>query len=260
FDPHYNPFDTSKDTSFRADYPTHWDWRDVDGQDYVGDIRDQLNCGSCYSFGGVASMEARLRVKSANKDKIYLATQDVVSCSPYSEGCDGGFAYNVGKYAHDYGIVSLNNFAYQPPFSGVPCSNKHIDPEHTYYAQDYYYVGGYYGATDEQSMMEEIYTNGPVAVAVSVSDDFVTYGGQEGKGGIFIEAPVVDDDGFVTTDHVITCVGWGEDNGVPYWIVRNSWGRHWGNDGGIEGQGGYMYVHRGSDTIGIESCTTAYTM
>eukprot|EP00768_Dysnectes_brevis_P007229 gnl/Dysnectes_brevis/602_a666_3810.p1 GENE.gnl/Dysnectes_brevis/602_a666_3810~~gnl/Dysnectes_brevis/602_a666_3810.p1 ORF type:complete len:429 (+),score=131.28 gnl/Dysnectes_brevis/602_a666_3810:55-1341(+) len=238
---------SKEDKSFRNNYPTSFDWRDIDGQDYVGDIRDQLNCGSCFAFGTVRSMESRIRVASDNEYQVFLSPQDVVSCSSYSEACDGGFAIEVGRYMHDYGIIELRNFAYQwKSPEEVPCDWKHADSALTWYAEDYGYVGGYYGGCSEEAMMEAIYNEGPIGISISVSDDFVNWSGGD---KIFYEAPEIDDDGFCHTDHIVAIVGWGEDaQGNPYWIVVNSWGLHFNHD--LEG---YINVARGNNDIGAES-------
>ena len=63
-------------------------------------FRNQGSCGSCYAFSSMGMLEARLRVATKNQLKVDLSPQDVVSCSNYSQGCDGGFPYLIaGKYA-----------------------------------------------------------------------------------------------------------------------------------------------------------------
>ena len=53
------------------------------------------SCGSCYSFSSVGMIEARLRVSTNNTEQPILSPQDVVSCSAYSQGCEGGFPYLI---------------------------------------------------------------------------------------------------------------------------------------------------------------------
>merc|ERR1711907_149699 len=68
-------------------------------------MRDQLTCGSCYAFASTSTIDERTRILTADADQVYMSPQDVVSCSPYSQGCDGGFPYLVFKYGMDYGYV-----------------------------------------------------------------------------------------------------------------------------------------------------------
>jgi len=86
-------------------------------------------------------------------------------------------------------------------------------------------------------MIQEIYQRGPIACNVAVPDSLELY-----TGGIYC-----DDTGDLSTDHVISVVGWGvSEEGEKYWTVRNSWGSHWG-------EGGYFRICRGVNNIAIES-------
>lgn len=66
--------------------PASFDWRNVNGVNYVSPIRDQGNCGSCYAFGSMGMNECRLRIASNNTNKTIFSTQDIVECSAYSQG------------------------------------------------------------------------------------------------------------------------------------------------------------------------------
>ena len=70
--------------------PDEFDWRNVDGKNYVSPVRNQGGCGSCYAFGSLAMFEARVRILSNNTKTPVFSTQDIVSCSQYSQGCGGG--------------------------------------------------------------------------------------------------------------------------------------------------------------------------
>ncbi len=80
--------------------PDSWDWRNVSGVNYVPAVRNQGACGSCYAFSATAMVESRIRVATKNDVAVTLSPQDIVSCSDYSQGCEGGFPYLIGgKYA-----------------------------------------------------------------------------------------------------------------------------------------------------------------
>ena len=70
--------------------------------------------------------------------------------------------------------------------------------------------------------MQEIYQRGPISCGVAVTDEFFNY-----KGGI-LQNQVTH---ILDIDHDISVIGWGVENGIKYWRVRNSWGSHWGEDG-----------------------------
>ena len=122
--------------------PDSFDWRNINGVNYVSPVRDQGNCGSCYAFGSMGMDEARIRIASNNTIQTVFSTQDIVVCSNYSQGCEGGFPYLVsGKYGEDYGLVeeSCNPYTGQ---DGV-CNTKSTCKRQ--YLTKYRYLGGFYG-------------------------------------------------------------------------------------------------------------------
>lgn len=224
--------------------PEHWDWRNVDGVNFVSPVRNQASCGSCYSFATMGMLEARVRILTNNTQSPVLSPQQVVSCSEYSQGCDGGFPYLIGKYVQDFGIVDESCFPYVAKDSpcGLPQNCRRE------YAAEYYYVGGFYGGCSEMAMMLELVKNGPVGVAFEVYPDFMNY-----KEGIYHHTGLADSvNPFELTNHAVLLVGYGRchKTGQKYWIVKNSWGTGWGEDG-------YFRIRRGSDECAIESIAVA---
>merc|ERR1719265_1587649 len=135
-----------------SNLPKSWDWRNVDGQNYDSPFKYQGFCGSCYSMATVQMLETRVRIATKNKQRPILSTQDPVSCSRYNQGCDGGYPYLVAKYAQNFGLVTEECMPYSP---GTDCDRRCSNPELTVGVSDYYYVGGYYGACSEATMMQE---------------------------------------------------------------------------------------------------------
>ncbi|KAF5395490.1 Cathepsin B [Paragonimus heterotremus] len=88
--------------------------------------------------------------------------------------------------------------------------------------------------------MMEIMTNGPVEAGFDVYEDFPTY-----TSGIYFHAW-----GELKSGHAVKIVGWGEENGIPYWVIANSWNEGWGENG-------FVRFLRGMDECGIESEITA---
>jgi len=236
--------------------PTTFDWRNVSGVNYISPVRDQGGCGSCYAFASMAMLEARYRIMTDNLERLVFSPQDVVECSIYAQGCDGGFPYLIaGKYAEDFGVVTetCNPYKAQQPKqqtcgTGLNCRR--------YYATNYYYVGGYYGATNEALMRLALINNGPLAVGFEVYDDFMTY-----RTGVYHHTGVTDQvnklnkwDPFQITNHAVLVVGYGTEQGTntPYWTVKNSWGPGWGEQG-------YFRIRRGTDECGIESLAVEST-
>ena len=114
----------SSEDSVKSYLPSSWDWRNVGGVNYVSDVRNQGRCGSCYAFSSLGMLESRVKILTNNTRNYVFSTQDIVSCSLLSQGCEGGFPYLVaGRYSKDYGVVeeSCN------PYVGEDgaCSTKH---------------------------------------------------------------------------------------------------------------------------------------
>ncbi|KAB0376430.1 hypothetical protein FD755_010874 [Muntiacus reevesi] len=227
--------------------PKSWDWRNVHGINFVTPVRNQGPCGSCYSFASMGMMEARIRILTNNTQTPILSPQEVVSCSQYAQGCEGGFPYLVaGKYAQDFGLVEEDCF----PYTGTdsPCSLK--EGCFRYYSSEYHYVGGFYGGCNEALMKLELVHRGPVAVAFEVYNDFLHY-----RQGVYQHTGLRDPfNPFELTNHAVLLVGYGADaaSGLDYWIVKNSWGTAWGEDG-------YFRIRRGTDECAIESIALAAT-
>jgi len=224
-----------------GDLPMSLDWRNMSGVSYVPDVRDQGGCGSCYAFGTLGMLESRIRIKSKNQDKTVLSPQEIVSCSNYSQGCDGGFEYLVSKYGEDFGIAPETCFPYTGTNSvcSKMCANHEQQKR---YFTNYKYVGGYFGACSELGMMEEIYTSGPTVVSFEVYSDFFGY-----SGGIYSHSKLKSNvNPWEETNHSVLCVGWGVENGVKYWIAKNSWGKSWGEKG-------FFRIKRGNDECAFES-------
>ncbi|XP_007954672.1 dipeptidyl peptidase 1 [Orycteropus afer afer] len=227
--------------------PKSWDWRNVHDMNFVSPVRNQASCGSCYSFASVGMLEARIRILTNNSQTPILSPQEVVSCSQYAQGCEGGFPYLIaGKYAQDFGLVEEACFPYKADDS--PCRVK--EDCLRYYTSDYHYVGGFYGGCNEALMKLELVNHGPMAVSFEVYSDFLHY-----YKGIYHHTGLRDPfSPFELTNHAVLLVGYGTDSasGLDYWIVKNSWGTSWGEDG-------YFRIRRGTDECGIESIAMAAT-
>ena len=137
--------------------------------------------------------------------KKVFSPQDVMGCSEYAQGCDGGFPYLIaGKYAEDFGVVEEQCFPYLAHNS--KCDEK--SGCQRYQATNYKYVGGYFGACNEQEMMMAL-QDGPVSVAFEVTADFQQY-----RGGIYQHTGLTDKFNPVPT-HQPCC--------LADWLRRGEW-------------------------------------
>jgi cathepsin X len=127
--------------------------------------------------------------------------------------------------------------------NGIECAPinvcKNCEPHEPCFVPDAYYVYGvdqFDSVSGEDQMLQEIYQRGPIACGIAVPDALETY-----TGGIFW-----DKTGDLDIVHDISVVGFGVENGTKYWVVRNSWGTHWGEQG-------FFRLIRGINNIAIES-------
>lgn len=234
--------------------PLNWDWRNVGGESYVGKPRSQGNCGSCYAFSAISSLESRLRVKTNNKDQTRFSVQFPISCNFYSEGCDGGYAILVGKFLNEFEVVPEECFKYVEDNS--QCANvcDYTKYPKKYKVSKYGYLGNVYGNTTEVDMMKEIRARGPIPGNVLMPSEisfyksgiFSTKGLKQNENTLNYKSLLDDNVEFGKVEHSITIVGYGEENGVKYWICMNSWGGDWGEKG-------FFKVLRGENEINIET-------
>jgi len=187
------------------------------------------------------------RIKIARKaawPDINIAPQVLISCSG-DDGCHGGDAYNAFEWMSKNQASDETCAIYRARGhdNGEKCSQQlkcdNCSPSKGCFAQDnykYYNTDKFGHVKGEQAMMQEIYQRGPIACGVAVPDALENY-----TSGVFD-----DKTGDVNIVHDISVVGYGVDNGVKYWTVRNSWGTHFGEDG-------FFRVVRGTNNIAIET-------
>lgn len=234
--------------------PKNWDWRNVGGVNFVPSPRRQLNCGSCYIFSLVSSLESRLRIMTNNKDRTEFSRQFPLGCSFYTEGCQGGYPFLVAKFFHEFEVIPESCAPYDPV--NVNCHNTCDYTQHPikYTVSKYEYLGGFYGATNEIDILKEIRARGPIPGNMSVPWTFSYY-----KEGIYSQNSLIKNTGnfskttlfdknlsWSSVDHSILLVGYGEENGIKYWIGMNTWGTQWG-------EGGYFRILRGENECNIET-------
>ena len=235
--------------------PPSWDWSDISGTSFISStVRQQHSCGSCYAITTCEMLESRLRILTNHSFTQPLSVQYLISCSFYTEGCSGGYPTLLHKFIQEFGIVSEDCMAYtgnESKCSIEDCAKPKV------FVQDYYYVGAFYGASNEVNIMKELRARGPVIIDLDPGASFLYY-----KGGILKETsndPAGEFEGMSLRDkmkdwervtHSVLLVGWGEERGEKYWKCLNSWGDDWG-------EAGFFRIRRGTDEDCIESMAEA---
>ncbi|XP_059647820.1 cysteine proteinase mucunain-like [Cornus florida] len=200
--------------AFRAgdDLPESVDWR---SKGAVAPVKDQGQCGSCWAFSTVGSVEGINKIVTG--DMITLSEQELVDCDKsYNNGCNGGLMdYAFEFIINNGGIDSEADYPYKAT-DGMCDQNRKNARVVT--------INGYEDVpeNDEKSLQKAVASQ-PVSVAIEAGGrDFQLY-----TSGVFT--------GHCTQqlDHGVVAVGYGTEDGKDYWIVRNSWGPNWGESGYI---------------------------
>jgi C1A family cysteine protease len=186
--------------------PDQKDWK-AEGK--VTDIKDQGSCGSCWAFSAVAFLESQNLIKTG-KTATY-SEQQLVDCDKGTDqGCNGGLMHTALKYFASKGAEDDKRYPYTAR-GGVCAYNA------AFVIAKVSNVKCVENATVDQ-MKQMINDVGPLSIAVA-ANDFQTYG----KGVLTCR--------YAGLNHGVLLVGYGTEGTTPYWIVKNSWGKNWGETG-----------------------------
>ncbi|XP_076923975.1 senescence-specific cysteine protease SAG39-like [Bidens hawaiensis] len=192
--------------------PSSMDWRQKGA---VTPVKDQGQCGCCWAFSAVAATEGINKLSTGNL--ISLSEQELVDCDTSGEdqGCNGGLMDEAFKFIiQNSGITTETNYPYQG-IDGTCSTTK----ESSHVAK----ITGYEDvpASSEAALLKAVAMQ-PVSVAIDASGrDFQSY-----QSGVFTGECGTE------LDHGVTAVGYGTaDDGTEYWLVKNSWGTTWGEEG-----------------------------
>jgi len=219
--------------------PKSWDWRNVSGVNYLDRVIDQSDCGSCYVVATTRMLTSRHRIRQQNPGLESFSISFPLHCSEYNQGCNGGYAFLVSRWSQDVGLVPKSCGKYRTSGGcSVECDVGKLEKK--WRADNHHYVGGYYGGSTEQEMMRELVHKGPLVASFEPKNDLMYY-----SGGIYTSVPNARAE-WERVDHAVLLVGYGEEDGKKYWLLQNSWGKGWGENG-------YFRMARGTDESGIES-------
>lgn len=230
-------------------------------------VRDQASCSSCWAVAAAEAMSDRICIHSKGKVQVNVSANDIITCcSECGFGCDGGFPAEAWNFYKEQGVVTGGLYGTDDgcqPFPFAPCEHNTKGPRPNCaddapptpkctrvcrkgyekgYSEDKHFGSKAYSiAKDETQIKAEIYKNGPVEAEMVVYVDFLFY-----KSGVYKH----HGDFPLMGGHSIRLLGWGTDNGTPYWLAANSWNSDWGENG-------FFRILRGENHCDIEASINA---
>ena len=209
--------------------PVSIDWRTKGA---VTSVKDQGQCGSCWTFSASAAVEGAWAISKGQL--IDLSEQQLVDCatgiSYGSHGCSGGQMDGAFKYVIEHGQCSLASYTYTA--KDGTC--------HTCSAVAHISSCSDVNPNDQLSLKAAV-AKQPVSIAIEADTRYF----QSYSGGILTSTSCGQN-----LDHGVTIVGYGSENGINYWLVKNSWGTTWGDKG-------YVKIARSESTNDAGICGIA---
>lgn len=184
------------------------DWRKKNA---VTRVKNQGSCGSCWAFSAIGSVEGLHAIQSGSL--VEYSEQELVDCShKQNEGCNGGFMDYALDYIKDNGIAKESDYIY------TARDGRCKKVPRSYQIKNCVAIEG----ANNNQLLEGLNIV-PVSVSVKADDPRFTFY----KSGVFDDYTATKDE----LDHGVLLIGATYKDKTPCWIIKNSWGRGWGQSG-----------------------------
>ena len=218
-----------------SQYVSEWDWRNRHGKNWMTSVKNQFSCGSCWAHAAIGALEAYINLYYNDNTLNYdLSEEEMISCNDTCYGCNGGFV----NYAYDYiklsGVVDEDCFPYAGHIKN--CYDRFQESQDSIFIEDYkFYKNDYYTNYIEEDSIKKHLLRSPTTIGIESWNHTMALAGfktiaagdtiYDIYSGGHNDTIVVD-----PTNHAYLI-------GSPAWLVKNSWGPNWGNQGY-----GYLFV------------------
>jgi len=206
--------------------PTTVDWST---KGVVTPVKNQGQCGSCWAFSATGSTESAIAISTGKLNS--LSEQQLVDCSDNdgNKGCNGGIMQDAFKYIEQNGGLCSEE---EYPYKGVDGTCKSSSCGTKYDA-----IKTYGDVTkDNEDDLETATVKQPISVAVEADQSTFQF---------YSKGTIMTGNCGTKTDHGVLIVGYNNEASTKYWIVKNSWGVTWGDEG-------YCYICKDCDKNGAE--------
>jgi len=214
------------------DVPQTLDWRN---QNMVTPVKNQEQCGSCWAFSVTENIESMYCMKNQIDCTTFapLSPQEIVDCDTTDAGCDGGDPPTAYQFVmSEGGLEDDSDYPYtgQDGTCNFQANLVKVTISNWQYATT---------NSDEQTMQNNLVSWGPLSICVDAEP------WQDYTGGVLMASDCSNQ-----LDHCVQLVGYDMTQSTPFWIVRNSWGTDWGENG-------YIRLQYGQDTCGCADEATS---
>ncbi|XP_058808974.1 uncharacterized protein LOC131674363 [Phymastichus coffea] len=217
--------------------PENFDWRHYN---VVTPVKNQGSCGSCWAFSVTGNVEGQYAIKHGKL--LSLSEQELVDCDKLDSGCNGGLPDSAYRAIEELGGLELeSDYPYE-----AEDEKCHFDKNKVKVS----IVSGLNITSNETQMAQWLVQNGPMSIGIN-ANAMQFYMGGVSHPFKFLCRSDID-----SLDHGVLIVGYGIKTypifkkSMPYWLIKNSWGPHWGEQG-------YYRVYRGDGTCGVNQMVTS---
>lgn len=198
---------------------------------HVAPVENQGSCGSCWAFSTAGNIEGVAAV--AGQELRALSKQQLMDCDKSNSGCRGGLMTKALKYVKEKGMIAQDDYPYKARVS--QCQYDQHKP--IVHIDDYKFITNDIRRSGDEELIKEYVFKTPVAAALD-ANILRSY-----RSGIITKGCNTN------MNHAVLKVGYGVEKDVPFWNIKNSWGKSFGENG-------YFRLKRGADLCGISRDTS----